>query len=178
MTNDLPSVGTEDAQEIAHGLGRIYQDTAADMLRSLAAERDELASRVRELEAEVLDQCRLNGMGAERESALIGRVRDLERNSATIAGLECAVGHLSAMVEKQLRLLLEVEQVCGRDAYGMEFEDGDSELIDKVRAHLDATTDPDADSSTPAPEKVPPVPTWCEECLSYCCTGCATKENQ
>lgn len=22
-------------------------------------------------------------------------------------------------------------------------------------------------------EKVPPVPTWCEECLSYCCTGCA-----
>ena len=48
--NDLPSVGTEDAQEIAHGLGRIYQDTAADMLRSLVAERDELASRVRELE--------------------------------------------------------------------------------------------------------------------------------
>lgn len=75
-------------------------------IQMLEAERDELASRVRELtddrdswrdqcsqrvadwaaehervselEAEVLDQCRLNGMGAERESALMGRVRELE----------------------------------------------------------------------------------------------------
>lgn len=47
-------------------------------VRHLVSERDELASRVAELEAEVLDQCRLNGMGAERESALMGRVRELE----------------------------------------------------------------------------------------------------
>ena len=67
-------------------------------------------------------------------------------DGATIAGLESAVGHLSTMVDEQRRLLVEVEQVCGRDAYGMEFEDGDSELIDKVRAHLAATT------SAPTPE--------------------------
>ena len=54
MTNELPSVGTEDASKMA-GILEIgdlplnESDMAADMLRSLAAERDELASRVREL---------------------------------------------------------------------------------------------------------------------------------
>lgn len=58
---------------------------------------------------------------------------------ATIAGLESAVNHLSAMFDDQRKLLVEVESVCGRDDYGIEFEDGDSELIDKVRVHLAAT---------------------------------------
>ena len=48
------------------------------LIQELVSERDALAGRVAELEAEVLDQCRLNGMGAERESALMGRVRELE----------------------------------------------------------------------------------------------------
>ena len=101
--NDLPSVGTEDARRLAAMLivhAGDHKDVAyecdmnpADTLNwkhhvtslgaskallTLVSERDELASRVRALEAEVLDQCRLNGMGAERESALIGRVRELE----------------------------------------------------------------------------------------------------
>ena len=32
------------------------------------------AERIKELEAEVLEQCRLNGMGAEREATLLGKV--------------------------------------------------------------------------------------------------------
>lgn len=121
--NDLPSVGTEDATglnielQIIAGFmhdprPRSAINRATELLRSLVSERDELASRVRELEGD----------------------------GATIAGLESAVGHLSAMFDEHRRLLVEVEQVCGRDAYGLEFEDGDSELIDKVRAHLAATT--------------------------------------
>lgn len=94
-TNDLPSVGTEDARSLAEllkcGMGcGPTERKAATMLRALVSERDELASRVRELEAEVLDQCRLNGMGAERESALMGRVRELE--SAALAAQPGAVG--------------------------------------------------------------------------------------
>lgn len=52
------------------------------LIQELVSERDALAGRVAELEAEVLDQCRLNGMGAERESALMGRVRELEAKPA------------------------------------------------------------------------------------------------
>ena len=55
-----------------------YMPLLIGEVTDLRRERDELASRARELEAEVLDQCRLNGMGAERESALMGRVRELE----------------------------------------------------------------------------------------------------
>lgn len=82
-TDDLPSVGTEDARSLAEllkcGMGcGPTERKAATMLRALVSERDELASRVKELEAEVMDQCRLNGMGAERESALMGRVREME----------------------------------------------------------------------------------------------------
>ena len=77
--NDLPSVGTKDALLEANQWEMMFgEPDAADMLRALVSERDELASRVAELEIEVLDQCRLNGMGAERESALMGRVREME----------------------------------------------------------------------------------------------------
>lgn len=115
--NDLPSVGTEDAPSMANYTFTIVADSGyesttegrcsakqygaviyalhndasyVEQRDSLAAERDELASRVAELEAEVLDQCRLNGMGAERESALMGRVRELE--SAALAAQPGAVG--------------------------------------------------------------------------------------
>ena len=84
--NDLPSVGTEECD---HGMPTdLYCDACT--IDKLMAERDELASRVSELEAEVLDQCRLNGMGAERESALMGRVRELE--GAALAAQPGSVG--------------------------------------------------------------------------------------
>lgn len=53
-----------------------------------------------------------------------------------IAGLTSSVGHLSAIVDEQRAILVEVEQVCGVDGHGAPLEDGESELIDRVRAHL------------------------------------------
>ena len=39
----------------------------------------EQATKIEELEAELEEQCRLNGMGAEREATLLGRIEQLER---------------------------------------------------------------------------------------------------
>lgn len=58
---------------------------------------------------------------------------------ATIAGLESAVSHLSALFDEFRALLVEVNDVCGRDGLGGQLEDGESEIIDKVRAALSMT---------------------------------------
>ena len=60
-------------------------------------------------------------------------------DSATIAGLESAVTHLSACLDSFRALLVEVNDVCGRDGHGGPLEDGESEIIDKVRAALSMT---------------------------------------
>ena len=60
-------------------------------------------------------------------------------DSATIAGLESAVSHLSACLDEFRALLVEVNDVCGRDGYGGPLEEGESEIIDKVRAALSMT---------------------------------------
>ena len=60
-------------------------------------------------------------------------------DSATIAGLESAVTHLSACLDEFRALLVEVNDVCGRDGYGGPLEEGESEIIDKVRAALSMT---------------------------------------
>lgn len=73
---------------------------------------------------------------------------------ATLAGLEASTGHLSAIVDQQRALLAEVEDVFGRDERGIPFEDGDSMLIDKVRAHLACIATPQA----PQPAQEPAAP--------------------
>jgi len=60
-------------------------------------------------------------------------------DSATIAGLKSAVSHLSACLDEFRALLVEVNDVCGRDGHGGPLEDGESEIIDKVRAALSMT---------------------------------------
>jgi uncharacterized protein (UPF0335 family) len=40
--------------------------------------------RIEELEAEVQEQCRLNGMGGERELAMLAKVERLERENAEL----------------------------------------------------------------------------------------------
>ena len=60
-------------------------------------------------------------------------------DSATIAGLESAVTHLSACLDSFRALLVEVNDVCGRDGHGGPLEDGESKIIDKVRAVLSMT---------------------------------------
>lgn len=74
-------------------------------------------------------------------------------DGATLAGLVSAVGHLSALVDQMRALLVEVEDVCGHDDRGFEFEDGESEIIDKVRAMIAATNAP----QPPAVEPLSPL---------------------
>ena len=57
----------------------------------------------------------------------------------TVAGLESAVSHLSACLDEFRALLVEVNDVCGRDGHGGPLEEGESEIIDKVRAALSMT---------------------------------------
>ena len=63
-------------------------------------------------------------------------------DNATIAGLESAVTHLSVLLDSFRALLVEVNDVCGRDGHGGPLEDGESEIIDKVRAALSMTEAP------------------------------------
>ena len=64
-------------------------------------------------------------------------------DGATLAGLHASISILSRLVDQQRRLLVEVEDICGRDGHGGRLEDGESELIDKVRANLAAIAEPE-----------------------------------
>lgn len=72
-----------------------------------------------------------------------------QADEATAAGFEASINILSQLVDEQRQLLAEVDAVFGADEHGIVFEDGDSALIDRVRAHLAATNEakqPQADS--------------------------------
>lgn len=167
MTNDLPSVGTEDARRVSeadladlmalhkftsegvwaqgqtshhtvakregrddyriaefhHAADASFVDVAHKYMplligevTDLRRERDELASRVRTLEAEVLQQARINGMGAERELALASRVMELERERDRLT--------LSRIDRECLRIGQEIQRAAGElpDGYEMEIE--------------------------------------------------------
>lgn len=70
------------------------------------------------------------------------KAKPSQADIATIAGLEASIGHLSSLVDQQLVLLEDVDDVCGKDGHGGDLEDGESEIIDRVRAHLAAMTKP------------------------------------
>lgn len=61
-----------------------------------------------------------------------------QRDMLTVenAALQSSIGHLSRAIDEQRQLLIEVEKECGTDNYGMQYEDGDSKIIDRVRSHL------------------------------------------
>lgn len=63
-------------------------DMAADNRKKWANTCAEAADEIDRLTAEVLEQCRLNGLGSEREAALMGKV---ERLTARVAELEGAL---------------------------------------------------------------------------------------
>jgi hypothetical protein len=63
-------------------------------------------------------------------------------DKATIAGLETSVLHLSAMFDEQLRMLIEIEEKLGLDGMGAPLNDGESELIDRLRAYIQSMTSP------------------------------------
>lgn len=68
---------------------------------------------------------------------------------ADIAGLESAIGRLSSIVDEQRKLLADVEKECGVDGWGVEMEDGDSKIIDRVRAHLAAFAETEQEQPLP-----------------------------
>lgn len=59
-------------------------------------------------------------------------------DGATLAGLITTVGHLSTLVDQQRSLLVEIEDHFSRGWLGS-LEDGESEIIDKVRAMIAMT---------------------------------------
>src|SRR6185437_6181775 len=92
---------------------------SVDYIEELYAVAPRLIAAVREARAEIIEQCRLNDMGAEREAALLGKVARLKRASIL------AVTPLEAM------------SLAGLDGrYPPEVVKGISEGIEAVRAVL------------------------------------------
>ncbi len=77
-----------------------------------------------------------------------------------VAGLRASISILSHLVDQQRQLLVEVEDVCGRDGHGGRLEDGESDLIDRVRLQIAAITPPAAPVQEPLTwhEGSPPFP--------------------
>ena len=50
---------------------------------------DQVADTIERLQAEVMEQCRLNGMGSEREAALMGKVGRLQAENANLHDAYC-----------------------------------------------------------------------------------------
>ncbi len=65
-------------------------------LDQLKADNAQLLGKVAELESELTEQCRLNGIGSEREAALMGKVERLEKQR----------GELIRMCDMALAVLL------------------------------------------------------------------------
>jgi len=70
-----------------------------------------LLQKITELEREVMEQARLNGMGSEREAGLLGKVGRLERENAD---LHKRLEILSKSNEKQTE-----EYICVDREYGL-----------------------------------------------------------
>ncbi|WP_019573401.1 hypothetical protein [Curvibacter lanceolatus] len=103
----------------------------------LSAPRPEVQAKA--LEQHDADSRELRSLCAARDEArrerdnLRSKLDDLEIQNAS---LESEVWHLSTLCDEQRAILVDVEKEFGTDAHGIEFEDGDSKLIDRIRAHL------------------------------------------
>lgn len=79
-------------------------------------------------------------LSLEQRGALISAIADDKRWQRILdeetQRLSTTITSLQAMVEEQRQLLTDVKDICGRDGLDVELEDGDSEIIDRIRAHL------------------------------------------
>jgi hypothetical protein len=62
-----------------------------------------LYDQIERLDSEIMEQCRINGMGAERELALMARVSELERANVRLRGALSAI--LDSVVEGNAAIL-------------------------------------------------------------------------
>jgi hypothetical protein len=60
----------------------------------------------------------------------------LEAQIATMAGQAAAIGHLSALVDEQRAILVEIEHMWGFDEWGDKLHEGECRLMDRIRTHL------------------------------------------
>lgn len=120
--------------------GCVHFKAGAEWFRSVmlaAAPQPEVQANPREQHD--ADSRELRSLCAARDEAwrerdnLRSKLDDLEIKNAS---LESEVFHLSTLCDEQRAILVDVEMDFGTDAHGIMFEDGDSKLIDRVRAHL------------------------------------------
>lgn len=73
----------------------------------------------------------------------IGRlVSNRTAQDAEVVGLQATVGTISRLVDDMRALLVDVERECSADGFGGQFEDGESKIIDRVRATLEMLAAP------------------------------------
>lgn len=75
--------------------------------------------------------------------------------AAEMAGLEASVGTISRLVDDMRALLVDVERECGADDFGVKFEDGDSQIIDRVREMLSMLAQPPVSHAKPENQAEP-----------------------
>lgn len=90
----------------ARAIGRLaahykYGDMSADAFTAAA---NAALDPLRELERDGLEQARLNGMGTEREAALLGKLEESERNLLAGAAREAELMDRVEWLERQLAL--------------------------------------------------------------------------
>lgn len=120
MTNDLPSVGTEDARSLAdemdamseritrysNGPGDGLLAIGAETVRNLVSERDELASRVRELEGAMKPNLFWNDADPEHGETSIFEVIDREWNGGCMEhGAEMVIQQAVRLPNIRVRLI-------------------------------------------------------------------------
>lgn len=79
-------------------------------------------------------------LSLEQRGALISAIADDQRWQRILdeetQRLNTTITQLKTVLDEQRQLLTDVNDVCGRDGFDVELEDGDSEIIDRIRAHL------------------------------------------
>ena len=79
-------------------------------------------------------------LSPEQRSMLISAIADDKHwqrvLDAETQRLSSTITDLRALLDEQTLLLTDVNEICGRDGFDVELEDGESEIIDRIRAHL------------------------------------------
>lgn len=148
--------------------GRVAMPTNSALNKAesaIAALRAALQDKAGEVPADGLmaqhdrDSAELRRLCQSRDSAR--RERDIARTE--VAGLDASIGHLSRILSAQQWLIEESERLLSTDDFGAPLEDGDSELLDKIRSHIAAFGSPEAQPAPVVPDDHP-LMVFAKEC--------------